>query len=125
MGKLNKNRKKIIDYIKDYNEPVNAQVIVNFFKNEMDQATVYRNLIYLEKNQYIEGFIYNCHDAGAVKFYYQKNENHFHFFHCKECHHFQAIEECNNKKVKELETQNNIKIDNHIIYYTGICNKCL
>lgn len=124
MKKLNKNRKKIIDYIKDYKEPVNAQVIVNFFKNEMDQATVYRNLIYLEKNQYIENFIYNCHDAGTVKFYYQKNDRHHHFLHCKECHHFLAIEECNNN-MKELEKKNNIKIDNHIIYYTGICNKCL
>jgi Fur family ferric uptake transcriptional regulator len=124
MRELNKNRKKIINYIKDYKEPVNAQVIASFFKNQMDQATVYRNLNYLENNHYIEGFIYNCKDAGIVKFYYQKNDKHLHFFHCKECHHFQAIEECNNK-VRELEKQNNIKIDNHIIYYTGTCNKCL
>lgn len=124
MKKLNKNRQKIIDYIKDYKEPVNAQVIVNFFKNEMDQATVYRNLNYLENNHYIEGFFYNCHDTGVVKFYYQKNDKHLHFLHCKECHHFLAIEECN-YDMKELEEKNKIKIDNHIIYYTGICNKCL
>lgn len=124
MDRLNKNRKKIIEFIKKYNEPVNAQVIAGFFKDDMDQATVYRNLNYLEKNQYIEGFIYKCRDTGIAKFYYQKNDKHHHFLHCKLCHHFQAIEECNNK-VKELEQQNNIKIDNHIIYYTGICNKCL
>ena len=124
MNILNKNRKKIIDFIKNYKEPVNAQAIASFLKDEMDQATVYRNLNYLEKKQYIEGFIYNCRDTGIVKFYYQKNDKHFHFLHCKECHHFQAIEECNNK-IKELEEQNKIKIDNHIMYYTGICNKCL
>ena len=49
MSKLNKNRRKIIDFIKSYNEPVNARVIAQYFKNEMDQATVYRNLNYLEK----------------------------------------------------------------------------
>lgn len=124
MSKLNKNRRKIIDFIKSYNEPVNARVIAQYFKNEMDQATVYRNLNYLEKNRYIEGFIYNCRYTGIVKFFYNKDDKHFHFLHCKECHHFQPIEGCNTR-MKELEEKNNIKIDNHIMYYTGICNKCL
>ena len=122
--KLSKNREKIIDYIKKIEEPVNAQVIAGFFKDQMDQATVYRNLNYLEKSHIIESFIYDCRYTGTVKFYYQKNDKHFHFLHCKECHHFQPIEECNTK-MKELEEKNNIKIDNHIMYYTGTCNKCL
>lgn len=122
--KFNKNRQKIFDYIESHNEPINPQIVVEYFKNDMDQATVYRNLNYLEKNQYIEGFIFSCIDSGTAKFYYPKNKHH-HFLHCKVCHHFQKVEECTKNRIEKLEEKNNIKIESHVMYYTGICNKCL
>ncbi len=125
INKLTKNRQLLVNFVNQANVPLSTKEICDHFSRDMDQATIYRGLTYLEANQYIEGFSFSCLLEGTMKYYYGIKEKHPHFLHCKKCHHFIFIENCDQNRLKEMEGQQGVQIDSHVNYYIGTCKECL
>lgn len=125
MSHLRKNSELIYNYLKQESKHKSSKSVVEYFKKKMDQSTVYRNLTYLENNNLIDTFTYNCSKNGNLKYFFISDYSCNHFLHCQKCHCFQVINSCSPEYIKELEIKNKVKILNHIEYFKGICKNCL
>ena len=82
---LTLRRIMILDVVNKTQLPVSAKDIYKSIKNELNLATVYRGLQYLEENNYIETFTIACSKEGTIRYYHGKKLPHRHFFHCESC----------------------------------------
>ncbi len=122
--RLTRNRQKVIETLQRAQQPLSAAEIVTRVNGAMDQATVYRSLLFLEDRYLIESFLFECKIEGILKYYTAKSQTHYHYFHCEKCHRFIAVEQCNLHSIAEIERKHNITINNHTVCYRGICAEC-
>jgi Fur family ferric uptake transcriptional regulator len=123
--RLTKNRQLIYDLLEKESSPLSAQSIFEIIKNEMDKATVYRALQFLEDEKLVDSFTFECKDNGIIKYFTNLGTIHTHFFHCENCHVFLPIESCQINHLQKLADKHGFKITSHTVYYRGICNNCL
>ncbi|MDA3811197.1 MAG: transcriptional repressor [Spirochaetaceae bacterium] len=122
---MTRNRKFLLDILINERLPLNASQIHNKNVGNFDLATVYRGLTYLEKNDYVSSFVFDCHDRGVERYYTVKKEKHEHFMHCENCHKFIVIDYCPmNSSLKEIESDYGFVVDEHILTLKGICREC-
>lgn len=127
-GRLTKPRELVIDLMAADSKPMNAYEIADLAKNsgrKIDVSTVYRILESFEKIGIVhflkgEQRYVACQEIGC------KNDNH--------CHHEFLCDDCG--RVSELhiedggffnqiqEKYKNLKIKNHYLELSGICNEC-
>ena len=118
----------LIKYLKiNANKHLNISEIQKDLSNEIGLTTVYRiinslvqkgivNKIPLENSQ---GF---CYKYNSEK---EHCSNHYHLI-CEKCNKTIHIENDNIKKVlKEIENENQFKINNNRIVFYGLCDKCM
>lgn len=118
-------RKEILSSISHTDVPLTASDIHRKYSEHMDLATVYRGLHYLEDRELIFSFHFICRQRGGERYYFRIKETHVHFFHCLGCHNFIPIKECALGDLeKELESRYKIKIEQHILHFTGYCTDC-
>jgi Fur family transcriptional regulator, ferric uptake regulator len=90
-----------------------------------DQATVYRALHFLEDQGMAESFVLHCEDRGTERYYVSRNAPHRHWLHCGRCHRFTDLGECAiGPLVSRLERSRGVKIAAHVMYFTGVCERC-
>jgi Fur family ferric uptake transcriptional regulator len=118
-------RKLTLDIIESYDVPVSTRTIVEKLSEDMDQATVYRSIGWLELHGFIEGFTFTCEHEGTVRYYQLRGIDHRHYLHCSSCHSFQEIDRCIPADIGKLEEYNNVRIDHHVAYFSGICSRCI
>jgi Fe2+ or Zn2+ uptake regulation protein len=104
---------------------MHAREVFNALNKEINLATVYRGVSYLENRGLIEGFTFSCSDEGTVRYYFNTGDDHTHFFHCTRCHSFTALEECSlDEVINRFEEKNGHQVDTHVMYLSGICRDC-
>lgn len=118
-------RKEILSILEKSSIPLSAAEIHRNSSRTMDVATVYRNLHFFEEQGVLESFHFTCSEKGTGKYYFCRRKPHIHFFHCSSCHRFIPLGECKLRNLeKDLEEEHNLKIDDHILYFTGLCRDC-
>lgn len=121
---MTKRREAVCSLLQKASHPLSAAEIAHSLSSQMDQATVYRSLQYLEGMHIVESFLFECRVEGILKYYTYNSGVHTHYFHCEKCHCFIAIERCNSEAITRLEHTHNIVITGHTICYRGICSTC-
>ena len=126
MKSLTPKRQLVLDIIESSDQPLSSQDIFSLKEEDLNLATVYRTLNYLEKNNLIEAFSLFSESRGTVRFYFRKSSPHLHFFFCQRCHHFTPFRDCSfsQKAQEEIEAKYQHKIQSHVLYFTGICRAC-
>jgi len=122
---MTKNRQEILNIIKVNSSPLNASQIHSYSDNCSDLATVYRGLHYLENNDYVRSFVFDCHERGMERYYSLKKSVHEHFMHCEYCHRFFILDNCPFKNsFRQIEKNTGFRVEEHYITLKGICSEC-
>lgn len=124
--KLTSRRKAVLKAVEDSVLPLNAEEIFKILKKKMDQATVYRSLSHLEKNNLLKGFTIFCSEEGAVRYYNRNTDGHLHYLHCENCHSFTKLPEiCTFERTrKSIEEKYKFIVKSHTMYLSGTCAGC-
>ncbi|MBB6480036.1 Fur family transcriptional regulator [Spirochaeta isovalerica] len=122
---MTSKRKKIYNCISESSSPLNASQIHRETGNEMDLATVYRGLQYLEEGHYISSFVFSCDERGMERYYIKARTEHTHYMHCRKCHRFFPMPLCPFKDSMVFEKKiDGFLVENHTITLTGLCSTC-
>lgn len=118
--RMTKNRKIILEILKESNKPMSAELILNTLEEgSMDPATVYRSLDVLYNNNYLIKSTLN-----QTSYYHLNNEDHNHYMLCLDCQKFVKVDCHLHELEKELEKDSNLKIISHNLTFYGYCSKC-
>ncbi|MGH0052758.1 MAG: Fur family transcriptional regulator [Sphaerochaetaceae bacterium] len=125
---MTKARKALLALLQECTEPVSASMVSKAASLPFDQATIYRNLHYLEEQGYADSFILHCSEHGTERYYSLRNQNggtHHHWFHCEKCHRFIDLGGCAyQEQMRAWEKQYGFTINDHTFFLTGICASC-
>lgn len=118
----------LIKYLKNNaNKHLNISEIQKDLSNEIGLTTIYRIINSLVQ----KGIVSKIPLENSQGFCYQYNSekehcsNHYHLI-CEKCNKTIHIENDNIKKVlKEIENENQFKINNNRIVFYGLCDKCM
>lgn len=122
---MTKNRKKILQILRENKLPLNASQVHDRTAGELDLATVYRGLNYLEENSFITSFVFDCHSRGVERYFTNAKDEHEHFMHCEKCHKFIAIPICPLKdSFSKIELEYGFIVDEHYLTIRGLCAEC-
>ena len=109
-------------------EPVSASLLLQHPSIRFDQATVYRNLHYLEETGMADSFILHCTEHGTERYYsYRSCEDgvHHHWFHCRTCHRFIDLGDCQyDEQLARWEQAYGFTVSDHTFFLTGQCKNC-
>jgi Fur family ferric uptake transcriptional regulator len=118
----------LLELLKESKEPVSASMLSGDPSLPFDQATIYRNLHYLEEQGFAESFILHCTEHGTERYYSYRSRSagvHHHWFHCEKCHTFIDLGGCAyQEQMKDWEKQYGFTISDHTFFLTGICASC-
>lgn len=121
-------KEKLIEYLKNNaNRHLSILKIQEDLHNEIGQTTIYRII-----NSLVEkGMVSKIPLENSQGFCYQYNSekehcsNHYHLI-CEKCNKTIHINNENiNTTLKEIENENQFKINNNRIVFYGLCNKCM
>ncbi len=122
---MTKNREKLLMILNANKVPMNASLIYEDTKDSFDLATIYRGLNYLETNNYVSSFVFDCKESGVQRYFTIKEESHKHYMHCEKCHTFTAIPLCPLKNaLSDIEEEYGFIVDEHYLTLRGICRHC-
>lgn len=118
-------RKEVLEVLAQSGVPLTALSVAQMLKESCNQATVYRALHHLESKGMVHSFVLHCHDHGTERYYTRLEAVHRHWFHCEICHSFIDLGRCRLHELEEdLETEYGVRIKEHNLYFTGLCEKC-
>ncbi|HHX58448.1 MAG TPA: transcriptional repressor [Candidatus Moranbacteria bacterium] len=123
-GKLTRLRKAILDILIQENCLVDKKTVVkklNQKKINPDRTTLYRELLFLTKNNLVQKTLLN------EKIYYELTDlSHHHHLICLICNKIKKIPLENHLQCQEkiLSQKNNFDIINHNLEFYGYCYKC-
>lgn len=122
--KVTPARESILSIFSDECKPVDADSIFRRLKGKsIDQATIYRNLITLEKIGLIKKV-----DLHKDSLYYELSESHHHHIVCNKCGLVESFDNCSVDHISEdiLKKSSKFKrIDQHSFEFFGLCKLCL
>lgn len=111
--------------IKGETSPLNAQQLYLKLDSGIDLATVYRGLQYLENQDLVGSFVFECKKRGIERYYFCKKIRHIHYMHCERCHKFIPFSYCPfEESFKMIENEYGFKVNDHDITLKGICINC-
>jgi Fur family transcriptional regulator, ferric uptake regulator len=118
-------RQRILDTLKKERLPLSALQVHARMKKDLDLTTVYRGLQYLEKNNHLESFIFDCDNRGTERYYILREIQHRHYLHCNKCHTFIPLKTCPlSRSLKNIQKEYNFKINSHVLTLVGLCGNC-
>lgn len=122
---MTKKREILLNLMTQSPAPLNAGQIFERVEGELDLATVYRGLKYLEEQNLLDSFLFHCVDRGTERYYTLKGEGHHHFLHCQECHRFFVLDYCPlEESLGGIEEKYGFRISEHILTIKGTCREC-
>lgn len=121
-------KEKLIEYLKNNaNRHLSILKIQEDLHNEIGQTTIYRIINLLVE----KGMVSKIPLENSQGFCYQYNNekehcsNHYHLI-CEKCNKTIHINNENiNTTLKEIENENQFKINNSRVVFYGLCNKCM
>ncbi|MGB0757382.1 MAG: Fur family transcriptional regulator [Patescibacteria group bacterium] len=119
--KITTPRKKVLDVLNMYREPISADVVIQ--KTKLDKATVYRVL-----HAFTGANITREIDLRQGKLLYELADGqHHHHVICTGCNSIQCIAACTFSKLKsKIEKQSGFaEITDHTTEFFGTCKKCI
>lgn len=118
--KITTPRKKVLDVLDVYREPISADVIKQ--KTALDKATVYRVLSAFTQANIIREI--NLRQGRAL--YELANRPEHHHIVCTKCGTIRSIQECvfDTLKHKVLRQSGFAQVTDHAMEFFGICKKC-
>jgi len=118
--RLTNYRKEILGIIQNSDMPLAAKSIALRLESSPNLSTIYRSLDYLEKNKLVKSIFL----SENLKFYLDIT-NHSHFLFCLNCNEIERFDICFADKIKsELEKSFDFDIQDHCLYFTGLCKNC-
>ena len=122
---MTKNRTYLLEILTIEKQPINASRLFEKTDKRLDLATIYRGLNYLEENNFITSFVFDCDDRGIERYYTVKKKIHEHYMHCEKCHSFTTIPKCPLKSsFLEIEQEYGFIVDEHFLTLIGVCRDC-
>ncbi len=126
---MTRARTLILEILSKAAEPLSAGLIYSRTAEIFDQATIYRNLHYLENNRMAESFVLHCAEHGTERYFTScspdSHNAHRHWFHCEKCHRFIDLGSCAlDDLLNEYEKKFNFSVKSHTLNVIGICGKC-
>lgn len=122
---MTKAREAVLAAVDASAGPVAAADLRERLGGDMDLATVYRALSWLEGHSLVDAFPFACSERGVERYYVSKKGPHGHFFHCEGCHRFIPVRGCGAEGiVAELEERYGFVVTGHTLYFTGYCAEC-
>lgn len=122
---MTKKRRILLETLNEKQNPMNAAQIHFMLQDEMDLATIYRGLEHLEKEHYLQSFVFECHHRGIERYYYPHKEVHELFLHCEDCHEFILLGKCPvEPSLGQMEKESGCRILDHQLIVRGLCQNC-
>ena len=122
---MTRSRAAVLAVLDAASEPLSVSSVKDTLDCPCDQATVYRALHWLEEEGMAESFVLSCQEHGTERYYVSAASPHRHWFHCSSCHRFTDLGACcMGNLVEDLERKRGIRIERHILYFTGTCEAC-
>lgn len=122
---MTKTRASILKVLKEAEVPLSTSEVHRRLDKRPNLATVYRALGDFEKQGLIESFSFTCSAEGTERYYHLHRIPHVHYFHCSTCHQFISLGTCGLSELEsELESSYGVTIEDHTLYFTGICASC-
>lgn len=122
MLRMTKQRKEIIDVIKNNNDKaLSAEMIYQKIDDDnLNLSTVYRTM-----DKLLEAEMINKTVVDAVAYFYQAKNEHKHFMICTHCQKMIPIGCLIKNFLPGLEKENQFKITDHDIVIFGLCKDCV
>ncbi|NBF39039.1 MAG: transcriptional repressor [Spirochaetes bacterium] len=118
-------REQILETINTVKSPLSAQQVHARCGLDVNLATVYRALHYLEQIDRVDSFTMLCSRDGTNRYFHSKAAPHRHFFHCDSCHRFIPIDRCPvADEIASVEAELGCEVRSHVLYYVGLCAEC-
>ena len=119
-------RKEVLDYVEKSDLPVSAEDIRRLMKTDVAFSTVYRALLFLQKEGRVEAIPLSCTEScGKRSFFIAAGSGHRHFFHCEKCHTFLHVPGCAAESMtRTIENELGATVRGHVLYFTGLCCCC-
>ncbi len=122
-GRLTKIRKAIIEILVDNHCFLTKAEIVQKLQSKKikpNRSTLYRELIFLAKNQIVRKNTINGVD------YFEIPQDHHHHLVCVSCNNIENVDIGNHleKQEKQISKQNKFNIINHSLEFYGYCRHC-
>ena len=118
--RFTKNRERVLEVLKVADKPLTIGQIKNEINNNMNVSTIYRAIDFLERNHFIESASF----GKSIRFFFYQNKF-SHFLYCERCSNIQVFNKCAAEFLeKAVLEEHNFKINSHVFYFTGLCEKC-
>lgn len=122
---MTRKRKLIYSLLQQSQTPLNSIQIHHNLSGEMDLATVYRGLQYLEGEKLAASFVFECEERGMERYYVKRSSGHSHYMHCRSCHRFIPFPGCPLQLESTLpDALGGFIVEDHNITITGLCGDC-
>ncbi len=122
-ARLTSPRKMILEAALKSKKPFSAEIIFQNLKEQVDLATIYRNLTFF----YEIGLVHRV-DIGAETAVYEigskDEQHHHHYFVCKTCGKTEALESCSMVAVEAGLKKKGYRNLSHRLEFTGLCSAC-
>lgn len=117
--RLTKQRRAIINVLKESKVPLNAETIFNNLDLQLDLSTVYRTLDRLfEENLVTKNYFNNI-----AHYMFNDGSKHKHFIYCIECRKVSPID-CHFEEWIDSQKLKDVTVLDHDITLYGYCKKC-
>jgi Fur family ferric uptake transcriptional regulator len=118
--RLTKARREIKKIFEINEIPLNADQVYNKLDKEYDLSTIYRNLDFFQKENFLKSIVF----SDKIKYFYE-DIGHFHYIYCVYCKKFEKFDMCYEKNISEyIEKNLEFEIISHTLYFEGICKEC-
>lgn len=120
MYKKTKQRKIIMDYLKNNSTPQTAEMIsMNLEDKDINLATIYRNL-----NFFTELGLVTKSYLNQIAYFTLKQDKHHHYLICLRCNKMEEID-CHLEGIEEDLKKYKFDIQYHDMNFYGYCNNCI
>lgn len=122
---MTKRRQQLLQLFEQSETPLNAGQVFKQLNTAADLATIYRGLQYLEQQEYLESFVFDCSRRGIERYYVLRSAIHSHYMHCVHCHTFILLDSCPfEHSFKAIESRYGFIVSEHFITLKGVCSSC-
>lgn len=117
--KLTKQRKDIIDALKNSEVPLSAELVHQQLNDSsINLSTVYRTIDILMNANIISKIYLN-----NLAYYYFNHHDHVHYMVCETCHRMFEID-CISEHFKHVAKENSFTMTHHDLVIYGTCKTC-
>jgi Fur family transcriptional regulator, ferric uptake regulator len=118
--RMTKQRKQILDILKQTHHPLSAEMIMNKLPEDaLNLSTIYRSLDFFFAEEVISKSFMN-----HTTYYYLNQEEHHHFMICTHCQKMYEIDCHIHHIADDIAKQHGFKITHHDMTVYGYCKSC-